>query len=366
VDVIVHQEGEITFPAILWAIKNHRPLSAVEGIWYRDKGQVRRTTHRPLISNLDAVVPFPAWDLLPMDVYLKNPVVGIGRDIDFISSRGCPYPCTFCFHAFGRRYRAHSVDYIMAAVRHLKKTYDIDFISFQDDEFMADRRRFLHFCEALRKSRLEIKWSCTGRVNLVTRELLRTAKEAGCASVSYGIESGSQRMLDQMKKRVTVEQAKRAIRLNREVGIRCPTSFIVGMPGETPDTIQETIDFCKDVNIPLRGVMFATPYPGTPIFEEAVARGIIDPTRLENFVLTLGDAVDFTTNISGTMSDEELITARKYMIDEVDEYYRSPLAQEQEAFLQDLYGEGLYTRGKEQEEELAFQSHRKLHGFNEV
>jgi len=369
VDVVIHQEGELTFPELLRAIEQKRSFSTVRGIWYREDGpprRVRRTRPRKLIENLDAVVPFPAWDLLPMEVYLANPVVGIGRDIDFISSRGCPYPCTFCFHAFGRKYRAHSVDYVMAAIRHLKRTYDVDFISFQDDEFMAHPKRFLEFCHAIRRSGLGLKWSCTGRVNLVTKELLRTARESGCVSVSYGIESGSQVMLDRMKKMVTVEQARRAILMTRDAGLRCPTSFIVGMPGETMETIQETVSFCIKLNIPLRGVMFATPYPGTPLFQEAVANGALDPNRLEEFVLKLGDAVDFTVNVSGTMTDDELIAARKWMMEEVEKYYQPASPEEQEAFLIELYGEELYRRGKEQEADAAFQTHRMLHGFNEV
>ena len=366
VDVVCHQEGEATFPELLKALEQKQPLSNVKGIWYREDGEIRQTEPRPLIRNLDAVVPFPAWDLLPMEVYLSNPVVGIGRDIDFIASRGCPYHCTFCYQAFGRTFRPHSVDYVMTALRLLKAQYDIDFVSFQDDEFLASKKRFFEFCKAVRHSGLALKWSCTGRVNLVSRDILQAAKDAGCVSVNYGIESGSQRMLDTMKKGVTVEQAKNAIRLNREVGLRCPTSFIVGMPGETHETIEETIEFCKDVKIPLRGVMFATPYPGTPLFEDALAQGLIDPDRLEEFVLRLGDAVSFTINLTGTMSNEELIAAREYMIAEVDKYYEPPPIAEREAFLLALYGEELYRKAKEQELQPAFQSHRKLHGFNEA
>ncbi|MBU1781753.1 B12-binding domain-containing radical SAM protein [bacterium] len=363
VDIVCNQEGEMTLPEIFHAIETGSKLDSVKGIWFKKDGQTVKTPERELIRDLDTI-PFPAWDLLPMDVYLNNPVVGVGRDIDFISSRGCPYQCTFCFRAFGRKYRPHSVDYIVEAIKFLKRDYSIDFVSFQDDEFIATPKRVEEFCERLQRADIRIKWSATGRVNLANRELYKRAKEAGCVSISYGIESGSQRMLDSMKKGVTVEQAKEAISLNREVGLRLPTSFIVGMPGETGETAWETVEFCKETAIPLKGLMFATPYPGTELFEYALKNNKIKGD-IEDFILRLGDAVDFTVNLTDAFTDDELIALREEMIEEVNLHYRPPSTEEMERFNIELYGEELYRRAQRQVELPAFKKHRELHGFNE-
>jgi radical SAM superfamily enzyme YgiQ (UPF0313 family) len=362
VDIVIDGEGEITIIELVEALRDKRDLHNVRGIYFKEKGRVVRTPTRNLIRKLDAL-PLPAYDLLPMETYLDNPVVGIGRDIDIVSSRGCPYYCTFCYRLFGNHYRFHSSDYIIRQIKFLKKEYDIDFVSFQDDEFMANKKRVYEFCDKILKEKIEIKWSCTGRVNLVDEEILRLMKKAGCTSVSYGIESGSQKILDLMKKRVTVEQAKRAILLNKKVGLRHPTSFILGMPGETPETVKETIEFCKELNIPLKSIMFATPYPGTELYQKAKAEGrIVDE---EEFIMKLGDAVSFTINLTDTFSDEELIKIRDYMIKEVQKSCRFPSKEEKERQDIELYGERLYKKSLVQQQNSRFKEHRRLHGFNE-
>ncbi|MDD2731848.1 MAG: radical SAM protein [Candidatus Pacebacteria bacterium] len=365
VDIVCNQEGEETLCDILEALESKADLSNVKGIWFKKDNQIIQTEPRPLISDLDSI-PLPAWDLLPMEVYLNNPKVGAGRDIDFISSRGCPYRCTFCFRAFGRGYRAHSVGYIMEALKYLKKHYQIDFVSFQDDEFMADRNRVLEFCESFRKSGLDIKWSCTGRVNLISEDLLKAMKDSGCISVSYGIESGSQKILNSIKKDVDIEKAKEAILISQKLKIRHPTSFILGTPEETYETAFETVKFCLDVNVPLQALMFAVPYPGTDLYKDAKNRGIINSENEEDFILSLGDAVDFTINLTKKFTDQELVSLKEKMIEEVRKGFKPMPKEEIEKYYKELYGEHLWQKYIDNLKDPVFKKHRELHGFNEL
>ncbi|MDI6703308.1 MAG: radical SAM protein [bacterium] len=360
-DIVVIGEGEETIKELITTLEAGGDLKDVNGIWFRDDGRISKTAPREPIKDLDRI-PFPCFDLFPMEVYLKNPVVGIGRDIDLITSRGCPHRCIYCYQIFGRTYRYHSVEYMIELIKLLKKRYRIDFVSFQEDCFVVNKERVYRFCEELLRQRLKIKWSCTGRVNLVTEDMLKKMKQAGCVSVSYGIESGSQEILDRMKKGVKVEQAYRAIRLTRKIGLRAPTSFMLGTPGETKETIQETIDFCKSLNLPLQSIMFTTPYPGTPLYEEIKENGLIKDE--EGFIMGLGDALRFTINLTN-FSDQELIHFQRSMVEEVMESYNKP------NFLKEafqgcrLYGPRLYLKGLIQSQGRAFKLHRKRHGFNE-
>ncbi|MFQ6112095.1 MAG: B12-binding domain-containing radical SAM protein, partial [Nitrospinota bacterium] len=272
-DAVVMGEGEETLPELLAAWERGDDLSQVKGIAFRRNGDVVHTPPRPPIADLDSI-PYPAWELFPMEVYLRHPVVGIGRDMNVITSRGCPHGCTYCYRLFGRGYRFRSAGKMVEEIAILKERFAIDFVSFQDDCFVANRKRVLDFCEMLEASGLGVKWSCCGRVNICDEKMLCRMKEAGCVSVSYGIESGSQRILDIIKKGVTVEQARRALRATRRLGLRAPVSFMLGVPGETPETIQETIDFCREEKIPLQSIMLATPYPGTPLYAWALERGL--------------------------------------------------------------------------------------------
>jgi radical SAM superfamily enzyme YgiQ (UPF0313 family) len=361
VDAVTIGEADETVKELVPALLDGGDLSKVRGIAFSDGGRAVVTQARPLIQDLDAV-PFPAWDLFPMTTYLANPVVGVGRDMDIITSRGCPHQCTYCYQIFGRGFRARSPENIMAEIAELNGRYGLDFVSFQDDCFVVKKDRVHKFCDMLEQSGLDIKWSCCGRANICDEPLLRRMKEAGCTSVSYGIESGSQRILDRYHKGVRVETAKNAIRMTRDAGIRCPTSFMLGAIGETRETAWETVEFCKDVNIPLQALMFTTPYPGTPLYDEAKPLGLIGDE--EAYIMRLGDCVDFTLNLTG-MSDAELVSLRDEMLAAVKANYRAPGEAERDKFERELYGEKLYRKGQEQLATVAMQSHRKTHGFNE-
>ena len=340
VDVVCAGEGEQVIIDLLQAMRRHKltGVGPIKGFYIKADGEIRFAGPEKLIDDLDRQSDLPAYDLLPMDVYLANPVVGFGRDIDFISSRGCPFECTFCYQPWGRRFRGHSVDFIIEALKHLRSEYEVDFVSFQDDEFMASRKRVYEFCDRVQKSVPGLLWSCTGRASLVTDEIVAAMRNAGCVSISYGFESGSARMLKSMKKHVTIEQMETVVSANRRHGMMLPVSFIIGMPGEDEASCRETVEFCVRNRIPLKSMMFATPYPGTELFEMAIATGRIAKDGMHEFVLTLEDARDFTVNLTDAFTDEQLIAKRREMIDEVCSRVEPVSEDSYRSKLRDLFG----------------------------
>jgi radical SAM superfamily enzyme YgiQ (UPF0313 family) len=320
VDVVCAGEGEKVIIDLLEELKSNKleDLKHVKGFYHKVNDQILFSGKPEMLNDLDLESDIPAYDLLPMEIYLSNPIIGFGRDIDFISSRGCPFSCTFCYQPWGSHFRAHSVDLIVDTLKYLKKNYGIDFVSFQDDEFMTQKSRVYEFCEQVRKQIPDLLWSCTGRVNLVKDDIVSVMRNAGCVSISYGFESGSPRMLKSMNKIATVDQMENVVKINRKYGMMLPVSFIIGMPGEDNRSCSETVEFCIRNEIPLKSIMFATPYPGTQLFEFAVSSGRIRKDNLHDFIVTLEDARDFTINLTDKFSDEQLIAKRDEMIKDVN------------------------------------------------
>jgi radical SAM superfamily enzyme YgiQ (UPF0313 family) len=367
IDGIAVGESDNTVLELLPALLNGHKLDDIAGIAYRDNGKVVKTADRPMIADLDEL-PYPTWDMFPMEVYLANPVVGVGKDIDIISSRGCPFPCAYCYRIFGKKYRTRSAENVVGEMEILKRNYDIDFISFQDDCFVIDKERVFAICDLIDRNRRlgSLRWSCTGRVTVCDKELLERMRASGCVSVSYGIESGSETILKAMRKNANLAQAKQAIENTRAAGLRCPVSFMIGYPGETRETVTETVEFCKDMNIPLSALMFTCPYPGTPLYgqvkdNESFRQQFADE---EEFVLRLNDAVDLTVNLT-EMDNEELTALRDEALALAKQNYHPPSAVEIEAQERELYGEDLYRKAQQQMQSEAMQEHRQRHGFNE-
>ena len=341
VDVVCACEGESAIVELINGL--HRSpineLTHIKGYYFKIENEIRFSGNRKLIKDLDLGSDLPAYDMLPMDVYLKNPVVGFGKDIDFISSRGCPFHCIFCYQPWGRKFRGHSVGFIIEGLQLLKNNYDVDFISFQDDEFMANPDRVHEFCEKVQSRIPGLLWSCTGRVNIVNDDLVRNMRRAGCVCISYGFESGSPRMLKAMKKNATIEQMENAVKLNRRHGMLVPVSFIIGLPGENEESCRETVDFCVRNNLTLDSLMFATPYPGTELFDFAMQSGRINKGKLHEYICSLEDARDFTVNLTDSFTDEQLIEKRGAMIREVQSRIRPMTTAQLTEKLKDLFGD---------------------------
>ena len=289
------------------AVDGGDDLRRVPGIRFREDRRIITNARRRNVADLDRI-PFPAWDLLPMEIYLQNPIWGdvagnssgfrkevqVTRSMNIISSRGCPFSCNYCYHLFGRSsYRFRSAANVVEEVEALVDRYGADFIGFVDDNMMASETRLLEFCDLMEKKKFPLAWGCHGRVTSAKPEILQRMSETGCVWIGYGIESGSQEILNAMNKKARVGQAQEAIRNTRKAGIFPNTTFIFGYPGESLETIQETVAFKREMDIDC-GSFFATPYPGTPLYNQVRTR-IGDE---EAFVKRLGNATEFTINLT--------------------------------------------------------------------
>ncbi len=267
-DIAVIGEGEETlFDLVNEFRKDNLNLNSVKGIAYRSNGEIIRTEPRPLIENLDEL-PFPARDLLPMDKYrvsikwcYRTPLATM------FTARGCPFQCIFCdsHTIFGRKTRFRSAENIIAEIKELVEKFGVKEILFYDDTFTLDMNRANKICDLLIENKIDLTWCCLSRVNRVDYELLKKMKKAGCHMISYGLETGSEKMLKVINKGSTLEQAEKAIALTKKANIECNGSFVFGLPGETRETMLQTIKWVKKVN-PTYAIFFrAIPFPGTDL-----------------------------------------------------------------------------------------------------
>ena len=264
-------EGEIAFGDLLESIEDKKDLSQVESAVFRDGEEVRANSRRRFIENLDEI-PFPAYDLLPSfprafrPPFLNYPK---GPAASLTSSRGCPQACTFCDRSvFGNRYRYFSEDYLLELISLLRQKYGIQHLIFADDQFAASNPRLIHLCEKLARENLMIQWNCDARVDSVSPDLLKLMKRAGCWMISYGIESGSQEVLDQIQKGIKLDRVEQALRWTQEAGIRAKGLFMIGYPQETERTLDQTLSFIRRCPLDEINLSFLTPYPGTELYRQ--------------------------------------------------------------------------------------------------
>ncbi|OGR84183.1 MAG: hypothetical protein A2902_00035 [Elusimicrobia bacterium RIFCSPLOWO2_01_FULL_64_13] len=235
----------------------------------------KRIVRAGKVKDLDSL-PFPARHLIDLSRYtaLPNNYKRTPNSIHVVTSRGCPYPCTFCFDA-NSGFRQRSAANVIAELKMLKEKYGAREISFWDDTFTVNRKWVMEFCDAMIREDMDLVWGCYSRLNLVDRELLAKMKAAGCWTMFFGIESGAQEMLDNIKKKMTVEQMKEKVRLVQSFGIEIRGSFMVGMPGETPELARKTIRYAIDLEPTYAQFTITTPFPGTELYGEAEKWGTL-------------------------------------------------------------------------------------------
>ena len=279
-DMVVRREGELTFIELLEKLESKSNLSGVLGITYRNGDKIARNPDRPFIEDLDSL-PFPAHHLLPLENLKHN-----GKILfPLISSRGCVFWCDFCstVRMFGRGYRMRSPKNVVDEMQLIHDQYGIDQVTFYDDAFTVDRNRVLKICEELHTRKLNMKWDCGTRVDMVDRELLKTMRDAGCIAVWLGVESGSEAILGAMNKKIKLEQTRLAYKTAHEVGLMTIANVVLGFPGETEQTAKATIRFVKQLNPEDVGFYVATPYPGTPMYEEVKKNGWLRVTDFDKY-----------------------------------------------------------------------------------
>jgi anaerobic magnesium-protoporphyrin IX monomethyl ester cyclase len=263
-DLIVRGEGEQTMLELanLVSKSDLKMLGDVSGISFRMKGQIVHTSDRPFIQNLDEL-PYPAfkhYDLSKYKIFGK-------MYLPIIASRGCPASCTFClaYRMCGRRIRSRSAGNVVDELEWLRDTYRPDAVIFYDDTFTVDKKRVTKICDEMKKRKLDLQWDCRTRVDQVTREILFKIRDANCQRVFYGVESGSKKMRDAMKKWTSDEQNERAIKWAKEAGLFVDVSVIIGYPGETAEILKKSLDFIRKLEPDAVYLFVATPYPGTEL-----------------------------------------------------------------------------------------------------
>lgn len=266
IDVVVRGEGEHTLLEIakLKASSSLSRLNQVLGITFRKNGEIVKTPDRPFIQDLDAL-PFPAFDHLPLEKYRL-----FGKTyLPIITSRGCPFQCTFCLASkmSGRKFRAQSPRKVVQDLEILRDKYGAEAITFYDDTFTFDIERVEKICEEIKRKDFRVPWDCRTRVDRVSRKLLAIMRSANCELIHFGVESGSQEILNAMRKGVTVEQNLRAIKWAKESGMLVAISVIIGYPGENEKTVQETMEFIRKTEPDYVYVCIPTPYPGTELYD---------------------------------------------------------------------------------------------------
>lgn len=311
-DFSVVGEGERTIVNLVSAIEHANDFGDIKGIAYRGNGRIISTAPVEPIDNLDAI-PFPARHLLDMNRYLKNHFESFGfkikdfgkiRSTNLTTSRGCPYSCTFCFKGmWGHKWRGRSPANMIEEMEVLSRTYDVNGFLFTDDTFVLNRKRVLEFCQLIKRKGLDIVWHCTGRVNLMNKELLAAMYDAGCRGVAYGIESGNQQILDLMKKNITLEQIRDVVKWTKEAGINILGYFMLGMLGETKDTIRQTIALAKELALDSNDFNIVAPFPGTELYDASLKRGLIEKDMAQH----QDHSFHVNLNLTQDCSDDDLV-----------------------------------------------------------
>jgi anaerobic magnesium-protoporphyrin IX monomethyl ester cyclase len=306
-DLLDHLEGKLDRrpPEIKKLFDKHDPLyqpalhedgsvdmHGIKGLAWRDGGEIVVNFPRPFIQDLDDM-PMPMHELLPLMTY-RMPMIK-GPFTFIVTSRGCPAGCTYCIKHVSYQYsaRLRSPKLIMEELWYLKKL-GIHNIHMYADLFTVNRDQVVELCERMIAEDINIKWTCNSRVDYVDEEMLQLMARAGNWFISWGIESGNEQILKHARKGAYPDKAERALRWAREAGIKNWGYFIIGLPGETEETIRQTIEFAKKLPLDIALFHVAAPYPGTPFFFEVVKEGWFRPgTRWEQVDMDKGTVLDY-------------------------------------------------------------------------
>jgi anaerobic magnesium-protoporphyrin IX monomethyl ester cyclase len=269
VDVVVRGEGEETLAEVVGRVRQGKSLDGVLGITWRGiDGNLQANPSRPFREDLDQL-PRPAWHLLKLSQYRA-----FGDGASLMTSRGCPHRCVFCVgrKMIGAKGRFRKPE---AVVDEMEALAQLGFrrIRIEDDLFTFRKERALEICREIDRRALSIRWRAYSRVDTIDAELLQWMKKAGCERLLYGAESGSPEILKRIRKGITPEQTRQAVEMTRDAGIGVLASFVLGLPGETPQTLQQTLDFAESLRVPYT-LNLLTPYVGTEVRENAEEWGI--------------------------------------------------------------------------------------------
>lgn len=283
-DSVIRGEPEMTALELAKHLKEKKSLKQIKGLSIKGNPSYTNNLARPFIEDLD-VLPFPARELLRNDRY-KMPIYNRPYTL-VITARGCPNNCSFCTASlyYGTKIRMRSPENVLDEVEEILKIHHIKDITFWADTFTFERKYVLEICQEIKKRGLKFRWMANARVDRVDPEMLKAMQETGCQIISYGVESGVQKILNNIGKNITLSKIQKAFYWTHQAGIESAAHIIFGLPGETEKTIQETLKFVKVINPDYVQFYSAIPFPGTRFYEEADKKGWITTKNWSDFEL---------------------------------------------------------------------------------
>jgi len=319
VDFLVIGEGEQTIIDLLSQIAGARQFDTVKGIAYRSADGVKITDPRPLMASLDQV-PRIDDSFFPMDQLLENS----GGVLQIHAQRGCPFHCTFCFNCYrvsSRAVRYRPVQNVLDEIEFYKLKYKVRLFAIAGECIMLNRKWLKEFADEIHRRKLNIAYRVTSRVDTMDAERLGWLRDSGCIVLSIGVESGSQKILDLMQKKTTVDEARRAIALAKQYIPSLEVNMMLGYVGETEQTVRESVEFFKEIGVQ-PCIFFAQPFPGTELYKMALERGRIKGEERQYMMgLDRASILDMPSFNLTDMDDETASGVLSAAVRDIETYY---------------------------------------------
>ena len=280
---VIRGEWDLTLAHLVSGLVNGEEIAKVKGITFLRASAVVRTEDAPLVKDLDSL-PFPAYDLIDLSKFYESVFIRFPA-ASMITSRGCPYHCIFCAFPntiYSHTFRAMSPERAVAEVKYLVQQFGVRQIRFDDDTFEIDRQRALDICQLLKQERLDLIWLAQCRPALMDRQICRAFREAGCIMVLFGIESGNEDILKKIKKKTTVEEFRRGVRLAQEAGLEILNCIMLGFYWDTPETLKQSLDLAFQLDAEFTQFSIPTPLPGTEYYQLLKQSGNLNFDRWED------------------------------------------------------------------------------------
>ena len=339
-DAIVLGEGELSAVQLFNAIEHKTPLRDVSGIAFRDGPEFVMTPRNPLIEDIDTI-NWPSYHLFPIEYYRLMKLENQGPtefSMPLMSGRGCTFKCTFCYR-MDTGFRARDAESLVEECAFLYKEYNITRFSFMDDLLMTSVARTEEICAAFEKANLPVRWDCNGRLNYCKPDLLERMRKAGCVFINFGIEAMDNTVLKNMKKGLRTEQVVRGVEMTLDAGISPGLNMMFGNIGDNRETLKKAVDFLieYDDQAQRRTIKPVTPYPGSPLYYDAINKGLLEGP--EDFYERKHLNSDLLCSNFTELSDDEFYDALKWANSELTKNYYTKEMENQLAQVDRLYEE---------------------------
>lgn len=287
IDFLVLGEGDLTIAELALRLeKGEKDFRQIKGLWSRNGQEIVKGEPRPLLENLDDL-PFPAWELIP-DLNKYQPPDALRRPVmSIMTTRGCPFGCIFCCskQIFGRRYRVRSKDSLIKEIRHYVEKFGVKELHIMDDVFTLSKQRTIEICQAIQAGKFDLTLSFANgiRADSVDEEVLQVLKDTGFLDLGFGVETGDEAILESICKNTTKDSMRRAFKMAKKFGFNTWGFFMIGLPGETKETIKKTIDFAIELDPDFAKFLILKPFPGSEVFKNLNERGAIKDHNYDNY-----------------------------------------------------------------------------------